>query len=261
MKNFKKEFWKIHSLLKSNIPFCFIRFSDGEFFILKNKELKLDSGGYTIGESKGQGYYPNEEGKHFLPGRDDFFRGELLNSFKHSQSNYFKGICTRTDLGKEDYDFQISLLDDKSEEFLTFSNLFINSNYELYMNELIPLLKSKNKIAMVMNENCKIDKLPFNVDKVFHVGNNCIINNFGLADEISDFLSDKEGWIVLCSASSLSNIIGYKCFKRNPKNTIIDIGSSLNPLLGLTGWIYSRDYLKHYWIGLKSYYCLREEVW
>lgn len=262
MKIFKEEFWKFHSLLKNRIPFCFIRFSDGEFFVLKNQEVKLAPNHFITGDIKGGCIYTEEEQKHFLPGRDEFYRQELLKSFKHDQLNYFKGICSTGDVGKEGFDFQLSLLENKSQENLTFSNLFINSNYPLYINHFLPLLCEKDRnVAMVLNEKCKTDKLPFQIKKEFRIGSNCLVNNYSTAEEVSKFLSDKKDWIVLCSAASLSNVIGYYGFKNNPNNTIIDIGSTLNPLLDLEGWKYSRDYLRHYWMGQKSHYCLREEVW
>jgi len=262
MKNFKDEFWKFHSMLKNRIPFCFIRFSDGEFFILKNQEVKLSSNSYIAGDTRGSCIYTEEEQKHFLPERDEFYRQELLKSFRHNQPNYFKGICSRSDVGEDGFNFQLSLLEDKSEKDLTFSNLFINSNYPLFINNLIPLIVSQNrKIAMVLNEKCDTSKLPFKISKEFRIGNNCLVRNYSMTEEISKFLTDKEDWIVLCSAASLSNVIGYYSFKNNPKNTIIDIGSTLNPLLGLEGWKYSRDYLRHFWMGQTSHYCLREETW
>ena len=262
MKNFKEEFWKFHALLKNKIPFCFIRFSDGEFFILKNQEVKLSSNSYIAGDTKGSCIYTEEEQKHFLPGRDEFYRQELLKSFTHSQENYFKGICSRGDVGEEGFNFQLKLLGTDREEDLTFSNLFVNSNYPLFINELLPIISTNERpVAMVLNEKCNISKLPFKITKEFRIGNNCLVRNYSMAEEISNFLSDKKDWIVLCSASSLSNLIGYYCFKNNSQNTIIDIGSTLNPLLDLEGWKYSRDYLRHFWMGQTSNYCLREEQW
>lgn len=262
MKDFKKEFWKFYKLIEDKIPFCFVRFSDGEFFILKNEEVKLAENYFITGNTKGNCIYTEEEQKHFLPGRDEFYRQELLKSFKHKQENYFKGICGRSDVGEEGFKFQMKLLETEDEGDLTFANLFINSNYPLYMNRVIPLIsKGDRPIAMVLNEKCDVSKLPFKINKEFRIGNNCLIRNYSTAKEVSDFLSDKKDWIVLCSAASLTNVIGYYSFKNNPNNTIIDIGSSLNPLLGLEGWKYSRDYLKHFWMGQTSHFCLREELW
>lgn len=261
MKLFVEEFRKIKNLLQSKIPFSFSRFSDGELFILKNLELQLDASGYTIGDSKGNMVYTEEERKHFDPLKHQWFRELLLDSFRHKQLNYFKGICSRTDVGAVDFNLQLSLANAKEEDSdLTFANLFINSNYPLFMNELLPLLKLRN-VAMVCNKKCSFDKLPFKVSKAFYIGSNCMINNISVVDDAKKFLSDKTDWVVLCSAASLSNIIAYECFKSNPSNTIIDIGSSLNPLLGLSGWVFSRDYLKHYWLNMPSQYCLREEKW
>ena len=39
--------------------------------------------------------------------------------------------------------------------------------------------------------------------------------------------------LIISSASSMSNIIGFYIFKERPDVTFIDIGSSLNDLIGL----------------------------
>lgn len=262
MKDFKQEFYKIYNLLRDGEPFSFIRFSDGELFMLKNQEVRLGINDYVTGSVSGPGIYTSEEQKHFLPDRDWFYRDELIESLKHFQPNYFKGICSRTDVPEEDFLLQKKLAGSDDETYLTFANLFINSNYPLFMNNIVKYLSTTwRPIAMVLNEKCDTSKLPFKVAQEFRIGTNCLVNNYNTIKEVQTFLQGKKDWIVLCSAASLSNLIGYYCFSENPNNTIIDIGSTLNPILGLEGWKYSRDYLRHYWMGQQSSYCLREEKW
>jgi hypothetical protein len=47
----------------------------------------------------------------------------------------------------------------------------------------------------------------------------------------------------------------------HPKNTYIDIGSSLNPWMGLEGWMYSRAYLQHWVLGKLNKYGVQEDTW
>ena len=50
-----------------------------------------------------------------------------------------------------------------------------------------------------------------------------------------------------------------KNFIENKK--ILDIGSCLNPLLGLEGWKYTRGYLTHYWLNSGSPFGTQVDVW
>ena len=262
MKNFKDEFWKLQNLLDTDKPFCFNRFSDGELFILQNKEVRLSQSSYVAGDTAGQGTYTKEEQKHFIPAEHGYQRLALCESLGYCAPNYFKGIPSRTDIPEEEFLFMHGLSSDIEEKHLTFANVFLNSNYPLFMTHTLNKLKNTTRpIAMVLNEACDTKMLPFKITKEFRIGNDCMTNHWDLPKEMADFFEQRRGWIILLSAASLSNLIAHKCFKSNPKNTIIDIGSTLNPLMGLEGWKYSRDYLKHFWMGQKSHYCEREEIW
>lgn len=260
MKTFSKEFDKFLQKIKNKEPFAFVRFSDGELFMLQNKEVKLAENHFVTGQIQGSGKYTKEEQKHFIPEQHSFYRQKLIESLQYKKPNYFKGICARGDVSPEDFMFQIDLHGGEDDS-LTFANLFINANYSKYIKEIVPLFTNYENIALVVNEAANVDKLPFKVSKVFKIGSNCIINDFHLVDEVSEFLKDKDGWLLLCSASSLSNYIIHKAYEKNSNNTMLDIGSSLNPMMGLEGWKYSRGYLQHYWLGQHNSYGFREEIW
>ena len=127
---------------------------------------------------------------------------------------------------------------------------------------MVPVLVDRD-IIYVANENANISKLPFDVKKHFSVGSNCMINDYHLAKEVKKHIDDNnlKDYIVLCSAASLSNVITYECFKDNPNNTFIDIGSCLNPLLDLEGWKYTRGYLTSYWLNSQSRFNTQVDVW
>jgi hypothetical protein len=71
----------------------------------------------------------------------------------------------------------------------------------------------------------------------------------------------KTNCLILCSAASLSNFITYACYKESKENTFLDIGSCLNPLLGLEGWKYTRGYLTSYWMNSNSPFGRQVDVW
>ena len=81
-----------------------------------------------------------------------------------------------------------------------------------------------------------------------------MIENYNTSADVRSYLDTNNinNAVVLCSAASLSNFIIHDCFKDNPNNTFLDIGSCLNPLLDLEGWKYTRGYLTGYWLNSGS---------
>lgn len=263
MKNFNKAFDTLLEMIKGNQNFAFTRFSDGELFIMQNKTVVLADNHYITGDIKGHNRYTKEEHKEFYPKKHQKYRELLIESYKHKQDKYFKGICTTTDghVGRENFQWMIDL-HGGDHETLTFSNLLINANYSRFVEELIPLLKNR-KVIYVVNEMANVDNLPFDLVKTFRIGSNCMINNFDVPEKVSNYIKDNnvKDHVILCSAASLSNFITYKCFKENNNNTFLDIGSCLNPLLNLEGWKYTRGYLTSYWYNSGDHFGKQVDIW
>lgn len=260
-KDFIKQFDKVLDKLKKGENFAFARFSDGELDILKNKYVILADNYFISGNQKGNGIYTVEEQKEFVPEKHQFFREKLIEAYLHKQSNYFKGICTGTDLhvGSDNFNWMIEF-HGGDHETLTFSNLLINANYKRFVEEMIPLFVNR-KIIYVVNENANINNLPFNVEKTFLIGSNCFVNNYDVVEKVKQYIGEKQDYIVLCSAASLSNLVIYENYKNNNNNTFLDIGSCLNPLLNLEGWKYTRGYLTSYWMNSNSPFGRQIDVW
>jgi len=263
MKTFKSEFDKLLNMLKNNNNFAFSRFSDGELFIMQNKKVVLAKDHYITGDIKGPNIYTEEEQKEFIPERDQFYREKLIECFKHTQQNYFKGICTGTDahVGDKNFDYQVNL-HGGDHETLTFSNLLINSNYHRFVEEIIPLFVNRD-IIYVVNKLANTAALPFEIKKKFEIGSNCMINDYNVVEDIKEYIAKNSihDHIVLCSAASLSNFVIYENFKEDSSNTYLDIGSCLNPLLNLEGWIHTRGYLTHYWLNKNSPFGTQVDQW
>ena len=72
MKSYKKEFDKLLNLVKSETPFAFSRFSDGEVTVLRNKTVVLAEDHFIQGDIHGpnkiyaNSYMPEEQ-KSFIP--------------------------------------------------------------------------------------------------------------------------------------------------------------------------------------------------
>ena len=255
MKNFTTAFDILLNKIERKDNFAFTRFSDGELFILQDKTLILADNHYVTGEITGPNRYTKEEHKEFYPDKHQFYREKLIECYRHNQNGYYKGICTSTDghVGKENFDWMIDFHGGDHEN-LTFANLLINANYKRFVEELIPLLQNR-EVIYVVNELADTSKLPFEISKEFIIGSNCMINNYDTSESVRKYIEDNNitDAIILCSAASLSNFIIYDCFKNNPNNTFLDIGSCLNPLLSLEGWKYTRGYLTGYWLNSEAH--------
>jgi len=96
-KIFREEFSYFLDKFKSKNNFNLLRFSDGEMFILQNKEIILKSETIKVQdvvESK-DGWYsdnniprPDYDQKHFHPIKHSLFRDSLVNSFLYNSSNF-----------------------------------------------------------------------------------------------------------------------------------------------------------------------------
>ena len=262
-KDFHKDFDELVRMLKEGENFAFSRFSDGELFILQNKTVVLAEKHYITGDVSGPNIYTKEEQKEFYPEQHSFYREKLIKSFIHNQKNYFKGICTATDghVGRNNFDWMIDFHGGDHDN-LTFANLLINANYSRFVEEVVPLLNSR-KVLYIVNENANVMKLPFDVEKSFIIGSNCMVNDYNIVEEVMEYIEAKDvnNAIVLCSAASLSNFVIHECFKNNQNNTFLDIGSCLNPLLDLEGWKYTRGYLTSYWMSSGSPFGRQVDIW
>ena len=263
LKDYKKSFDFLLEKIKNKENFAFTRFSDGELFILQNKTVVLAQNHYVTGDIKGSNVYTIEEQKEFHPEQHSFYRDRLMESYIHNQDGYYKGICTSTDghVGKENFDWMIDCHGGDHEN-LTYANLLINANYKRFIEEMVPLFADR-QILYVVNENANVDKLPFSVDHSFHIGSNCMINNYDTVEEVKSYIGDNniQDAIILCSAASLTNYVIYECFKENSNNTFLDIGSCLNPLLDLEGWKHTRGYLTSYWLNSSSPFGRQVDQW
>jgi|TARA_Y100000022_G_scaffold113091_1_gene97658 hypothetical protein len=247
--NYTKDFDTLKSKLESKENFAFSRFSDGEGFILYNQYLELSDSGYNLNGARGYAFYGKEEHKVFDPDKHSFFRDKLIESLEYVAPNYYKGLPMKDSCPAFDGIFdEIVENAGGDSEYLSFANLWNNANYPRFIEELVPIL-SKRKVVFICNKDATLDELPFKVVKDFRIGSNAMIENYSIIEEIKEYVSQNniENHVFLCSAASLSNLIVHQCFEANSSNTFIDIGSTLNPLMGLKGWTGTRTYLNQYW--------------
>lgn len=235
MKDFKQHFFLLYDKLKKGENFAFSRFSDGELRIMQNQELVLGDNYYKIGDGVHPGAYYPEDRKNVNPHTHPHIREKLMECYRYKKDNYYVGLSCRCCVGEQDFKQMVDWRGG-DDDHLTWSNLWVNGNYELFAKYMIPEF-SNHKIVYILNENANLSGLPFSVVKDFRVGENCIVNEFNKHEEIEKWIVENkiENHVFLFSASSLSNFIIYELFKKYDNNTYIDIGTTLNIQLGMKG--------------------------
>lgn len=225
MKDFKKEFNLFLNKLKSNENFSLSRFGDGELAIIKNNFIDFSN---------------KCNGEHiFIPEKHEKYHILMKDSLKYKSENYFVGISCKCCVEESDH-ILYKKISDQNESHLTFATIFVNSNYKLFLNQFIPELKNK-QIILISHEKSEINKLPFKVEKHFKIGANAWINNFDMISEIAYYSKTVKNKVFLFAAGTFSNIAIYECHKNSKDNTYVDIGSTLDPILGLGA---TRRYLR-----------------
>lgn len=242
MKSFRGDILKFYKMLQADIPFAFARFSDGCEAILKNYKLEITDSKVIFGDITYNKGFSKEDHKSFNPEKHKWFREKLWQAFIFNKDNYYRGICCPCCVGKERNDWFKNIL--VSEKNLTWANLFVNFNYDFFIDSIIPIF-SKKEIILICNENANIQGLPFKIIKDFRIGNNRMIEDYIIIDKIKEFTGQSSAErVYLFSASSLSNILIHELYEYNNKNTYLNIGTTLNNYLGLS---IDRDYLLARW--------------
>lgn len=258
-KTFKGDFDKFYQKFKNKENFSFCKFSDGELYILKNQLLVLGP------NPEHHSYQDDSDHKLFDPEKHQFYRERLFDSLKYKSENYYIGICAPSDYGDQDF-YYLKNESRQDEEHLTWANLFVNSNYKLFCDLIIPEF-SNFEIIIVCNKKSTFDKAPF-ADKIikdFRVGTNCIINDYHMVDLLKAYvLKNKiQNKLFLFCCSSLGNFMCQQLNEIEPNNIYFDCGSTLNPYLGLsTDRGYLQAALGNLWRGQDTSADLsREETW
>jgi hypothetical protein len=232
MKDFRQEFYKFRDKLANKEPFALSRCNDGEMIILENQYINL------LNKCNGEFVYSPDDPSHAK------YREKLLESATYVADNYYVGLACECCVGKEKH-LRLKEITKLSENMLTFGNVFVNSNYLLYVNEMLPLFNNYN-IVVVVNEKANINNLPFfnKIIKDFRVTTNAWIENYSMINELKEYIESNniKNTLFLFCAGPFSNILILEAFKSSPDNFLLDVGSTLDVyLFGNRG--YTRGYL------------------
>jgi hypothetical protein len=249
-RDFTKEFYYFLNKVKNKENFTYLRFSDGEMFILQNKDIILSSTQVKIGNeqnSKGPGH-PIYDKKTFNPVTHSDFRNKLVESFLYKEKNYYVGISCKCCVGQEYWDWQLENLE-KDSDHLTWSNAFVNSNYPLFMKEFYPEI-IKRGATIICNEHADLSEFNW-VNKDFRIKDDSFTDLSPILD-IKNYIKENkiENELFLFSAASLSNVAQYELYKEFPNNTYLDIGTTLSYEWKIPA---KRGYLNEFYSGSNNY--------
>ncbi|MFV0446547.1 MAG: hypothetical protein ACK5Q5_23495 [Planctomycetaceae bacterium] len=221
-REFAGDLDRLVTAIRTQRPFAFARFGDGEWMIIRN--LSLD---YT---QKGNGEF------RFSPDdpADDRARQALIESFHYSAPGYLVGIGCPCCWGRDKL-LQLRQVCRQPESRLTWANLWGNANYPQVKRGLIPEFRRYRDVYLVCHRNADPGRLPFPVTQCFPVGTNAWTEDLHLGDEIAELAGRRDpGALFLFCAGPLSNILAHRGHRANPLHTYLDLGSTLDP------WLFAR---------------------
>ncbi len=230
MKNFESEIYRIFDLFKKGSPFSFSKYADGEWAIINDFNLN------------------NREFEN-TPLTPSFFKNKLIESFQYKDPNYYIGVscpCCQGGEAQKMIDFS-----GQHYQHLTFANVFVNSNYQIYKETFIKEYKNYD-IHLIANEKSKIKNLPFKIEQFYPIGFSAWVNNYKLIEEIKQ--KNLINKLFLFCAGPFGNLLAHQLHETNKNNIYLDIGSTLNP------WLQSEGFQRDYYLN-GSVYQNRTCIW
>jgi predicted nucleic-acid-binding Zn-ribbon protein len=220
--------------------------------MLQERKIELSEKRVMVeGIVDGKYGHPNYDKKIFNPKEHFEFKEQLLKSFLHVQHNYYIGISCRCCVGDENFNWQLNILKDTPIENLTYSNLFLNSNYIKFRSFFYTEIRNR-KANLICNEHADLKNCEW-VLKDFRIKDNGY-TDLTQIDIIRNYIKENNinNQTFLFSASSFSNVAQKVLFSEFPNNTYIDIGTTLSKELQIPS---DRGYLNEYKnFGIKGNY-------
>jgi hypothetical protein len=208
-KSFTEDIKIILQALKNKEKFSFSKYADGEYAILINKKIT------------------NCDNWTYDPDIHQLYRDELMNSYTYSEEGYYVGISCPCCVGNEDTKWMRDNVN-VNDSNLTWANIFVNGNYNYFIDNFIPEFKNHD-IILIANETANVNNLPFKVLEHIKVTGTAWKDNFDLVGSLPD--KEYNNKLFLFCAGPLGNMLAYNMWKKNKNNTYMDIGSTLNPWL------------------------------
>jgi hypothetical protein len=214
-KDFRSEFeyfWK--RVFFDKKPTYFVRYADGEAGLLQGKSFDATN---QIDGWVSKGF--------------NQFNLDLANALRHKEDDYFYGIsCQCCDPSTKDYLLKLLLC---PEDQITYSNLWINGNYNEFKSRLSSIIEP---VIIVGNEQGQNKTFPFPVFDYFPISNQVVedwkIQRDSFISAYFKILDQQNllNQLVLFAAGPLSEILidFSKGSGTGIHGRFIDVGSSLD---------------------------------
>ncbi len=224
---------RFERLVRERLPFTFVRFSDGEIEILRNRKLVIAGGVTEFRGKRFSNQFPEFDQKRFDPRHGQDVRGDLLASAIFCDVGYFKGVPALHNNALCDREFMLRLNGGFTPQ-MTFSDLFLNSNFLRARARFFPfLVESFEDLLVVGNWRCELRGYLVK-GGLIQVPDDFFSSYQQTLNSVKAALHDApESALILSSASSLSNVLGHSLRLSRPDLTFLDIGTVLNDLIGL----------------------------
>jgi hypothetical protein len=221
--------------------FVFVRFSDGEIEVLRNRRLVIAEGRTQFRGEKFCNDFDKHDSKVYIPNKMDALRKDLLVSLVYRSDNYIKGIPSAHTEAEIDQDYCLRM-NGGMDDNITYADLLINWNYCKFKDNFISYVCATDRnVVVIGNENSVVDT-DFIIDKFITVSSNFFPDYVAEKSRIiAEIENLQPGSIILSSASSLSNVLGHHISSNNLEHSFIDVGSAINPYLGFGST--SREYI------------------
>lgn len=217
-KDFRQELRDLNFRLAIGDNFSLVRVSDAESYVLDNRQE------YIRKPQHDYDWNPNDL-------RCQFARERLLEATQYTGDNYFIGLPTHGD--KAFFD-RMKAYTKCDPQYLTHATLFMDGNYQFFINTTYELLKER-PVILVCNEKA-IAPEDLNVIGQFYIGYSAYmmdgIELNGLVNNIKEVIISSQNVVVLVGAGIFSNILIHKLHQA-VNATFIDVGSALDYKLGL----------------------------
>ena len=213
--DFERDFDLLWNMIYGEKNIVFARYCDGEKELMEGREIGKKTQAYL--EDKW-----TADNKLYKIGID------LKKCIKHTEENYFYGIPSKAQ-SKHMYNFFRSIIPQSSNK-LTYSDIFVNSNYLKFkqnlkkINEPIVIIGSKRGLGKDI-EGLKILDYFSIEDKCVHFYEK---HYKQLKNEISSLAKKYTNTLFFICAGPMSPILIDTMYNTNSNNKYIDVGSTLD---------------------------------
>lgn len=220
-KEFILDFIKFQGKLLKHEPFSLGRFGDGELEIIRDNYINLTN------HQNGEFVYDPNDTHHRI------YRNYLIDALQYKEYNYYVGIICGCCAGRNHHEY-LKELSGQDDEHLTWANIFEKSNYKHFLSKMLPLF-NEYEVTLVVNRKSDISQLPFldSIREVYYVGKNAWMSDLGIMDCVKNYAIKNNNKLFLFASGPLSNLLVFELNKLNSQNTYLDIGATLDVILGL----------------------------